>query len=824
MMRLHRSKLDICYYLFAYVEVMLLCLYGDILPPNSSTMYWCRGAFEQIHNSPIFYAFNFILLLIGAVYVLSKQLPRKIFRLAKCVFYVTSISLVVACADKHPEAIEFLALAFSFFSCLLIFELDKYFWGAERLKASTTGTDGFVADCSKQEDLQDVGWEKYAKSLLVRLEATNTIDKSFTVSLTGNWGTGKSTFLGYLKKAMREEGLAYMDFNPWLSNSTETIIRDFFQTLSSKLCELGIELEDEFDEYVKLLFKCGIESLAAKVGEAFQLDGNKDLSALREELSQGLNFLDGNFYVLIDDIDRLQGREIFEILKLIRNTADFNHIIYVVTCDKEYVLHSLKNYVERPDEYLKKIFQLELKFPQYESYLLTHLFKTELDAHTHYDAGLQNQLNNLEIVLGRDKIHLEDYLSNFRDAKRLVNVFILDLDYIVKQNVVADFNIKELFLVLLFEFTDGVGFKKFRENLWDLVHSKSLSSKSLELVNEENLASYKFCSNSLHILHALFPPLSWNKHEPSRNSIRRKDKLLTYFSFRPYAYQMSLTDFANLLKSSAPDNIKSYVKDSNVGVFSKSASIYQMMDEQWQKGLDENSIRNFFLLLTEWTEKYSNYGLDEIGSLYRNVLMRDRIDEKDVRLIKGILHDYFVSIQQPLRRVFLLQKILCDMMPCFIDQDDEGNDIYFPDCIYCSEELKEKINENTRQFLDIENPRIKDFLEKSRLSSFVECSIVKNESFEEPQFASFPIEDELIAYFSQNKECHDIIPFIKRFAIANYYGDVDEERSEAMMNDIRKHFACISFYRRILQECFVHNDGDNTLTEYLRVNHLMQKW
>ncbi|MEH2797101.1 P-loop NTPase fold protein [Segatella copri] len=359
-------------------------------------------------------------------------------------------------------AIEYLALAFSFLTCLLIFELNKLFVGAKESDIPNAGVEGFVADCSKQEDLQNVGWDKYAESLLTRLEGTNAVDGAFTVSLTGSWGTGKTTFLSYLKDHMHKNGLVYMDFNPWLSNSTETIIQDFFQALNSKLCEQGIELEDEIDEYVKLLFKWGNESLADKVSEVFPFGDGKDLSVLREELSSGLNLLDGKLYILIDDIDRLQGKEIFEVLKLIRNTADFNHIVYIVTCDKEYVLQSLQDQIKKPDEYLKKIFQLELKFPQYERYLLTHLFKTELLAHTHYDAGLQNQLNNLEMELGRDNIYLRDYLSNFRDAKRLVNIFMLNLDYIAKQGVVADFNIKELFLILLFEYTDEVGFNKFR--------------------------------------------------------------------------------------------------------------------------------------------------------------------------------------------------------------------------------------------------------------------------------------------------------------------------------------------------------------------------
>lgn len=543
-----------------------------------------------------------------------------------------------------------------------------------------------------------------------------------------------------------------MDFNPWLSSSTETIIQDFFHTLNGKLDELGVELEDEIDEYVKLLFRWSDNTLADKVSEAFKLGGNNDLSALRERLSMGLNLLDGNLYILIDDIDRLQGKEIFEVLKLIRNTADFNHIIYVVTCDKEYVLQSLQDQIKKPDEYLKKIFQLELMFPLYEDYLLTHLFNTELRSHTHYGVELQNQLNNLEMNLGEINIYLKDYIANFRDAKRLVNVFMLNIDYIDKQKVVADFNVKELFLILLFEFTDDTGFKMFRENLWDFLQTNISDSKYVELINRDTLVARKFCNGSIRLLQVLFPSLSRNTPMPPRNSIRRQDKVLTYFSFRPYAYQMSLTDFTNLLKSSSPETIKSYIKESNVGVFSKASSIYQMMDEQWLKGLDENTIKNFFVLLTEWTEKYNGYGLDKIGSLYRDVLLKVRIDDDKVNLIKDILRDYFESIQNPLRSIYILQKVLCKMIPYFVNQDYEGNAIYYPECIYSSEELHNMLNENTQKFLDLVKPKIEQFLGKSKLCSFVETSIVYNESMPKRQFDSFPIEQKLIDYFSVNKE------------------------------------------------------------------------
>lgn len=178
---LYKSKSDIWYYLIAYIEVSVLCLYGDILPSDSKAMDWCKGVFWQIHNSQIFYALNFALLLIGAVYMLDKQLPRKVFRLSRCLVYGISIILVVICTSKHPLAIEYFSLAFSFLFCLLILELSKFFSGSKN--SIVSNADGFVADCYSLDELQNVGWDKYAESLLARLEKTNTGEKAFALSI-----------------------------------------------------------------------------------------------------------------------------------------------------------------------------------------------------------------------------------------------------------------------------------------------------------------------------------------------------------------------------------------------------------------------------------------------------------------------------------------------------------------------------------------------------------------------------------------------------------------------------------------------------------------
>lgn len=62
-------------------------------------------------------------------------------------------------------------------------------------------------------------------------------------------------------------------------------------------------------------------------------------------------------------MDRLGADEIFEVLKLIRNTANFPFIIFIVTFDKTYVINQMgsKNI---PASYLEKIFMADFILPK----------------------------------------------------------------------------------------------------------------------------------------------------------------------------------------------------------------------------------------------------------------------------------------------------------------------------------------------------------------------------------------------------------------------------------------------------------------------------
>ena len=61
----------------------------------------------------------------------------------------------------------------------------------------------------------------------------------------------------------------------------------------------------------------------------------------RPKLEEALSALDKPIVVVLDDIDRLETSEIRDVFKLVRLTANFPNIIYIVAFDRERVEEAL---------------------------------------------------------------------------------------------------------------------------------------------------------------------------------------------------------------------------------------------------------------------------------------------------------------------------------------------------------------------------------------------------------------------------------------------------------------------------------------------------
>lgn len=329
---------------------------------------------------------------------------------------------------------------------------------------------GFSVDDTKIE-LED-NQIKYAETLVKKLKNTDLSKESFAVGITGEWGSGKSTFLNTMKEKIEKAKFAeIVEFNPWLCNSPEQVTQDFFATLINELSPKHSTLSRDINKYAKLLNKIAKASLSFFGIDLDLTPSDDSLNKLKDKISNKLANLPKKVVILIDDTDRLEGNEVFEILRLIRNTADFKNVIYIATYDKEYVTDVLKgNKIKGPDNYLEKIFQVEVHLPKVEDYELWDTLMKEIEI-SEDDDFTQHLNDNKKLIL---KI-----LTNYRKIKRFARKYLLFKEYLYSYII----NLIDLFWLQLL-------------HTYDKKTYNILANKPLELLEEDNnLTTFKLKDN-----------------------------------------------------------------------------------------------------------------------------------------------------------------------------------------------------------------------------------------------------------------------------------------------------------------------------------------
>lgn len=759
---------------------------------------------------------------VGVVWLLYLLANKKVGRLSHSVMYASFSIFIFVEMVRHPMNITWFSLLSSSFFIAFVFETSRLLdvkYDCAKAQKSIYG--GFIADNQKIENNEDVGWDKYAINLVKRLILTDTSEGSFAVGLTGKWGTGKTTFLEIMKNNLIRQNVYVLDFNPWLSDSTKMIVNDYFNSLKDVLVGKEPKIDKVIDKYVNLLLKWQAPSLLDKVNAYIDKEG-LGLQSVRNQISDLLNELDKPIVVFIDDLDRLQQNEILEVLKLIRNTADFSNMMYVVPFDKTYVLGTIKTAISEPALYLKKIFQLELRFPLFESYLFTHFLLSELDKYHHlHDVKLRADLKNIENELLFDDINLSDYFDNFRDIKRFVNSVLLVFDYIEKQGVVKDFRLRDIFLIELLSYTDEPEYELLKNSPQD------------RLEPHENKAFYqlkadmdkKVADKSYRILHALFASsLSLDK-DTDYVSMRRKNKFFTYFSFRPFSYQMSITNFLNILKMQDEKEVREEIKNTRNGIFSKSGHLYDLMMITRMRVMNPSTLTNYMAVLEEWTKLNLDFERYKIVRLFHKILSSKLDDEvENVSIVRKSFRDISNWLMCDVNQgCYILQSILTSMLTGkFEHQSDGYKTVINYGSSYYANDIEEYNRKNIAYFLKSIRPSIYSIYDNSRLHAFLESSaILSMETI--PQRALFSsVEDSLIHYFSKSKHANDPKKFFDKFYYVDLSFGLKEGGDEEFEKLVKKYFISIPFYIRFLRECFEYKTPTE-LDEYIEKNHL-QVW
>jgi hypothetical protein len=267
--------------------------------------------------------------------------------------------------------------------------------------------------------------------------AGRTDSSSLVIGIYGPWGDGKSSTLFLMEEALaKQPNVLRVRFNPWHFDSEEQLLRGFFATLSDALGDSlstrGEDIGRLLKQYGSVLSVASISVAGAQLGLGDAAKGLGEalstvtLDKLRGRLETLLREQGKRIVIFIDDIDRLDRREIQSIFRVIKLSGSFNYISYVLAFDDKMVAAALgerygEGNVEAGRAFLEKIVQVPLHLPPADRISLRKMTFEGVDSAIRL-SGIDLSQEQVEAFVQHFVDGLESRLTTPRQARLFVNV------------------------------------------------------------------------------------------------------------------------------------------------------------------------------------------------------------------------------------------------------------------------------------------------------------------------------------------------------------------------------------------------------------------
>ena len=362
----------------------------------------------------------------------------------------------------------------------------------------------------------DMAWVVYGN-----LKELDLREGSLTVGVIAPWGRGKSSFINLLRKRLERDGGIIIPFNPRGSKSISSIPEDFFDAFAKELSRHYLGFGLLLARYTKHLGLLNQYTWTRPLGSLLTLllPGKE-----QEAVNRTLRELDKRVYVLLDDLDRLSGEEILEVLKLMDRNASFSNTVFIVAYDKAYVNNVLKKHLDHglAHSFIDKYISWEIPLPELDKEMLERLMGIELwmKVKDGYPMGYE------EIQRGWKEVSsiVVESLNSVRDLKRYFNLMIPRYN-----EVFSEVDCRDYFLLYLLCYKDfGIYLALHSKRILEL----NLPTKTYVLISsyEEELKQVSQWEGSKSILERLFAPSPEEEESvPRRLSLRSVPGFDTYF-------------------------------------------------------------------------------------------------------------------------------------------------------------------------------------------------------------------------------------------------------------------------------------------------------
>ncbi len=345
--------------------------------------------------------------------------------------------------------------------------------------------------------------------------ADNT--EPLTIGIYGKWGDGKTSLLNLIEKNIerfekKKNDLPIIKFHysPWLYHSEKEMIEDFFENLSKKtfsnsnpeLKKAG-KLIKKYSRYLKAIkisanigipnkFGGGMSFEPSEILKALGEDlsgDNKTLLEIKKEINKVLEKSNYKIIIFIDDIDRLDKKEIYSVFKLIKNVVNFNNLVFILAFDPDYVAKAIFNRYGNDEiagkKFLEKIINIPLELPLIENADLDYFVKTKLEEKLEkLNVDEIQKIDLIQKINGR-------YFENPREFIRILNAFTISA-HIVGNEV----NIHDLFWIEYLKIKNPIVYKLIKDYV-KFITNRMLINEIITFEHDDTLEKIKEKSKNL---------------------------------------------------------------------------------------------------------------------------------------------------------------------------------------------------------------------------------------------------------------------------------------------------------------------------------------
>ena len=264
--------------------------------------------------------------------------------------------------------------------------------------------------------------------------------ESFVVGIEGKWGSGKTSLINLVLENLESEEILKIQFNPWNFSDQNELITDFFDSIASALKqaekESGEGIAEKIKNYSFKLLKrselavapeVSFQGIKLKLGTIYKASRGNTLDKQKEAINSLLKETNKRIVIVIDDIDRLDVDEVELVFKMVKKTANFANIVFLIAYDRDKVGRMLRKKGIPGEEFLKKIVQLSFPLPRVDQQDLFGILLGEKDEIIEkFDEGSWEEERWVKLLEGG----LKRLFLTARDIKRYLNSLHIDLEII----------------------------------------------------------------------------------------------------------------------------------------------------------------------------------------------------------------------------------------------------------------------------------------------------------------------------------------------------------------------------------------------------------